>query len=140
MSCSKCADIFRSLPTMISRTFTDQQVSVVVSIDKKVLEVCYDPCETGLYTVTLLNVIRKAPANVINTFSTPFFGSCTSMTFVVRRLVDVKSAVLPVFPHSFFYSFFPALLFCLVVLRYLADPTCSALPCPSPLSSFCLLL
>jgi hypothetical protein len=69
---------------MIGETLTDKKVSVVVSIDKNVSQVCYDVCKSDLYILTLLHVIRKVPGDVKHKCSTPFFFSCTSMTFVVR--------------------------------------------------------
>jgi len=67
---------------MIRETFTDQKVSVVVSIDKNVLRICYDVCKSDL--CMLLHVIRKVPGDVMHKCSTHFFCPCTSMTFVVR--------------------------------------------------------
>jgi len=44
---------------MIRETLTDQKISVVVSIDKNVLQVCYDVCKSDLCILTLLHVILK---------------------------------------------------------------------------------
>ena len=136
---TECADLCRALPTMIRETFTDQEVSVVVSIDKTVLQVCYDLCKTELYMQTLLHVMHEVPGDVMHECSTPFFCSCTSLTFVVRNLLDVKSAVPSVFPHFSFTVYFQlySVLLCsstwliLLVLHH---------PVRTPLSYFCPLV
>ena len=91
---------------MIRETFTDQKVSVVIGIDKNVLQVCCDLCKTDLCLLTLLRLIRKVPGDVMHKCSTPFFCSCTSMTSVARSLLDVESTVPYVFPHFFFTVYF----------------------------------
>jgi hypothetical protein len=60
---------------MITETFADQQVSLVVSIDKIVLQVCYDVCQTDLCAGTLLRVIRKVPGDVMH--------KCNTLSFVL---------------------------------------------------------
>ena len=69
---------------MIRETLTDQKVSVVVSIDKNMLQVYYDVCKSDLYILTLLHVIRRIPGDVMRKCSTSLFCSCTSMTLVVQ--------------------------------------------------------